>query len=92
MSVWSDLAPLKQLTAPCIDFLVSQVAAQVTNRTKTKGRIEVVSLSKVLEDENVNWSNHKIQRVCDALKTVLLGYLRTYSAASDKEEAKAVLV
>ena len=36
-SIWSDLAPIKTLTVPVIQFLVAQVAAQVTNRTKTKG-------------------------------------------------------
>ena len=27
MSLWTDLAPIKQLSAPCIQFLVAQVAA-----------------------------------------------------------------
>ena len=90
MSVWSDLAPIKQLSSPVIQYFVAQVAAQVTHRTMTKGQLSVQSLSRELENEGINWSNKKILRVGDALKTLIIAYLAAFRA-EDVEETKSSL-
>ena len=87
MSIWTDLAPVKQLSPPCIQFLVAQVAAQVTNRTKTKGQLGAQSISRELENEGISWSIKKIKRVADALKTLIIAYLAAVKL-DDLEEAK----
>ena len=91
MSVWSDLAPIKQLSAPVIQYLVAQVAAQVTNRTKTKGQMSAQSVSRELENEGINWSIKKISRVSDALKTLIIAYLAAFSP-EDIAETKTQLM
>jgi len=45
LTIWSDLAPIKQLSAPVVQYLVAQVASQVTNRTKTKGQLSSQAIS-----------------------------------------------
>ena len=90
LSIWSDLAPIKQLSTPVIQYYVAQVAAQVTNRTKTKGQLSAQAISRELENEGINWSNKKIRRVSDALKTLIIAYLAAYSP-EDVEGTKASL-
>ena len=92
ISVWTDLAPLKQTSTPVIQFLVSQVAAQVTNRTKTRGQLSPQTISRELENEGINWSNKKIKRVADALKTLIIAYLGAYVPSDEAETAKATLI
>ena len=88
LSVWSELAPIKQLSGPVIQYLVAQVAAQVTCRTKTKGQLSAQSVSRELENEGINWSNKKILRVGDALKTLIIAYLAAYTPnAADETKA-----
>ncbi len=90
LSIWSDLAPVKQLSVPVIQYYVAQVAAQVTNRTKTKGQLSAQAISRELENEGINWSNNKIKRVSDALKTLIIAYLAAYSP-EDVENTKTQL-
>lgn len=90
-SIWSDLAPIKQLSTPVIQYLVAQVAAQVTNRTKTKGQLSAQAVARELENEGISWSNKKVKRVSDALKTLIIAYLAAY-VPEDTESAKATLV
>ena len=90
MSIWSDLAPIRQLTAPVIQFFVAQVAAQITHRAKTKGQLSAQSISRELENEGINWSNKKILRVADALKTLIIAYLAAFRA-ENSEESKSSL-
>lgn len=84
------MAPLKTLSAPIIQYLVAQVAAQVTNRTKTKGQLSPQSVSRELENEGICWSNQKVRRVADALKTLIIAYFAAYNQA-DSEETKSQL-
>lgn len=91
MSIWSDLAPVRQLSLPVIQYFVAQVAAQVTHRTKTKGQLSAQSISRELENEGINWSNKKILRVADALKTLLISYMAAYKA-DDPAETRQTLV
>ena len=88
MSVWSELAPISRLSPPVIQYLVAQVAAQVTNRTKTQGQLSAQCVSRELENEGINWSNRKISRVADALKTLIIAYLAAFRA---EEETKSQL-
>ena len=90
LSIWSELAPVKQLSTPVIQYLVAQVASQVTCRTKTKGQLSAQSVSRELENEGINWSNKKILRVADALKTLIIAYLAAFRA-EDAEAVKASL-
>ena len=86
LTIWSDLAPIKTLSEPIIQFLVTQVASQITNRNKTKGAISVFSISKELENESIEWSNKKILQVTNALKSLLIAYFSGYSP--EETEAK----
>ena len=79
------------MSAPVIQYLVAQVAAQVTNRTKTQGQLSAQSVSRELENEGITWSNKKISRVADALKTLIIAYLAAFSAG-DAEETKSQLM
>ena len=65
--MWSDLGSLKTVSPPVVKFLISTVAAYISNRSHTKNALEVTAISKELENENIEWSNKKIVRVCDAL-------------------------
>ena len=89
LTIWSDLAPIKTLSEPIIQFLVTQVASQITNRNKTKGAISVFSISKELENESIEWSNKKILQVTNALKSLLIAYFSGYSP--EETEAKQTL-
>ena len=89
LTIWSDLAPVKSLAEPHIQFLVSQVANQITNRNKTKGAVSVSSISKELENEGIEWSNKKILQVTNALKSLLIAYFASYSP--EETEAKQTL-
>ena len=91
LSIWTDLAPLRQTSSPVIQYLVAQVAAQVTNRTKTRGQLSPQTISRELENEGINWSNKKIKRVADALKTLIIAYLAAFQP-EDVEGTKAQLV
>ena len=48
------------------------------------------AISRELENEGINWSNKKIRRVSDALKTLIIAYLAAYSP-EDVEGTKASL-
>ena len=56
-AVWADLAPLKVVSKPVLQYLISQVAIQVTN---SKQGIDQVTISRELESEGIEWSNKKI--------------------------------
>ena len=64
---------------------MAQVAAQVTNRTKTKGQLSAQSVSRELENEGICWSNQKVRRVADALKTLIIAYMAAYNQANTEE-------
>ena len=61
----------------------------MTNRTKTQGQLSVQSVSRELENEGITWSNKKIARVADALKTLIIAYLAAF--LPDSEETKSQL-
>ena len=85
MSLWSDLAPVAKLSEPLVQYLVAQVTAQITNRTKTKGQLDVHAISKEFENEGLEWSNKKVSRVTDALKSLIIAYLAGYTAETSAE-------
>ena len=89
-SVWSDITPLKQLSPAVIQYFVAQVSAQVTHRTKTRTQLSAQGVSRELENEGVTWSNKKISRVADALKTLIIAYFAAYKP-EEIEEAKGLL-
>ena len=76
--MWSDLGPLKTVSAPVVKYLVALVADQLANHSHTKSALSVVSIAQELENEGVLWSNKKIVRVCDALQTVIIANQKSY--------------
>ena len=48
-------------------------------------------MARELENEGISWSNKKVKRVADALKTVLIAYLAAY-APEQTNQAKEQLV
>ena len=90
-STWSDLAPLKALSAPQIEYLIAQVAAVLTHRTAAKSNLNLQSIASDLEGEGVEWSEKKLQRVTDALKLLSVNYFRAHKvdAAQAKESLQS---
>ena len=73
----SDLSTLRCLSPTIAQFLVSEVCQFLAKRSQ--GNLDVLRLSREIENEGVEVSNDKIETVVRALKLVLFKVLKAGS-------------
>ena len=50
------------------------------------------AVSRELENEGINWSNKKVMRVTDALKSLIVAYLAVFKPEEVEEATKSQLI
>lgn len=81
----SDLSYLRQLSPTIAQFLVSEVCRFIAKRAQ--GNLDTLRLSRELENEGVEVSNEKIEKVVQALRAVLFKVLKACSQGTDAQTA-----
>ena len=84
-SALSDLSFLRQMSPTIAQFLVSEVCRFLAKRAQ--GNLDVLRLSRELENEGVEVSNEKLLTVVRALKTVLFKVLKQGSTSIEAQGA-----
>lgn len=76
-SALSDLSYLRQMSPTIAQFLVSEVTRFLAKRDQ--GNLDILKLSRELENEGVELSNEKISTVVNALKIIVFKVLKAGS-------------